>query len=170
MAYLHEMFLKVKNMAYHGNGKFTGTCGYSTNGGSCLEMIVKQRDRGSDEQYYPWHGEFRCTENCSNSKILSNLHMRGIFYDPKSCEEEPEIYHCLFNQYEAKEFLKEEVNFICSVLQKPEATWEKELKGYDLRFLRSAIYWFEEVGRYCFSEKIEVKNKEKDIKDDDLPF
>lgn len=142
MAYLHDMFLRMKDMAYHGNGKFTGACSYNTGGGSCLEMIVEQPNRGEDEKYYPWYGEFQCKKNCSKSQVLSNLNMRGfeLFFHTDLFENDPEAYNCLFSQHEAKEFLKEEINFLYKVLQKPEDEWKKELDGCDLRFLSDAIW------------------------------
>jgi hypothetical protein len=145
-------------MAYHGNGRFTGACRYNTNDGSCLEMTVEQPNRRGDEKYYPWYGEFQCKKNCSKSQVLSNLNMRGILFDPDEFESDPETYHCLFNQHEAKEFLKEEMSFLYKVLQKPEVEWKKELDGHDLRFLGDAIFWLERVGRYCFA-KYECEDK-----------
>ena len=160
MAYLQDLFLEVGQMKYHGNGKFTGTCRYNTCGGSCLEVIIRQPGREGDEKYYPWHGEFQCKNNCSKSKILSNLHMRRyeIFCDADLFESNPAEYHCLFTQDEAKEFLKEEINFLYKVLQKPDAEWKKELDGCDLRFLGDAIFWLERDGKY-WSAKYDHEGK-----------
>jgi hypothetical protein len=166
MAYLQDIFLQMDEMNYHGKGRFTGTCRSDTCTASCLEVVLNQPNRESDEKYYSWLGEFYCKRNCSKSKILSNLNMYRyqIFFDPKLFESDPEEYHCLFDDHEAKEFLKEEINFLYKVLQKPEFDWEKELENYDLRFLSDAIFWLEKAGRYCFTKKSEKERIQKSIK------
>ena len=183
MAYLQDIFLQVREMKYHGKGRFTGTCGNNTNGGSCLEMIVEQPNQESGEKYFPWYGEFQCNKNCSKSQVLSNLNMRNfeIFFQPDFFEYDPKAYNCLFSQHEAKEFLKEEINFLYKVLQKPDAEWKKELDGCDLRFLGDAIFWLERDGKYC-SAKYDHEGKAENITEkneievllnqssDDMPF
>ena len=104
-----------------------------------------------------------------------------IFFRNDLFEYDPEAYNCLFSQHEAKEFLKEEINFLYKVLQKPEVEWEKELDGCDLRFLSDAIFWLERVGRYCFekydhednAENLTEKNEIENLisqNSDDTPF
>ena len=104
-----------------------------------------------------------------------------IFCDADLFESNPAEYHCLFTQDEAKEFLKEEINFLYKVLQKPDAEWKKELDGCDLRFLGDAIFWLERDGKYC-SAKYDHEGKAENITEkneievllnqssDDMPF